>query len=222
MWLYFYRISFSSLEITPISFFISSQSTSYSIHLLSSSSLWHITHLSALYHLPSSSSCLCFSVFVMPHLSILPFSFSFSSSILLAFPFSLYLTLVFLCSSSFLHYVLVFTALPVTPAQFKYRGHFLPISPGARRAPRFAARRKVPVWAVVQWCHSNTNHAVNCFLWGEDRRTDWIETGFPFSSGTTDAVMETDIGMGHSDCWCKNTVILVSLSFSPWVQLSVC
>lgn len=35
------------------------------------------------------------------------------------------------------------------PPQFKYRGHFLPISPGARRAPRFAARRKVPVWAAV-------------------------------------------------------------------------
>ncbi|XP_026164810.1 mitogen-activated protein kinase kinase kinase kinase 3-like isoform X11 [Mastacembelus armatus] len=29
--------------------------------------------------------------------------------------------------------------------EFKYRGHFLPISPGARRAPRFAARRKSPV-----------------------------------------------------------------------------
>ncbi|XP_068184356.1 mitogen-activated protein kinase kinase kinase kinase 3-like isoform X4 [Antennarius striatus] len=29
--------------------------------------------------------------------------------------------------------------------EFKYRGYFLPISPGARRAPRFAARRKSPV-----------------------------------------------------------------------------
>ncbi|XP_058506769.1 mitogen-activated protein kinase kinase kinase kinase 3-like isoform X4 [Solea solea] len=29
--------------------------------------------------------------------------------------------------------------------EFKYRGHFLPISPGARRAPRFAARWKSPV-----------------------------------------------------------------------------
>ncbi|XP_038156497.1 mitogen-activated protein kinase kinase kinase kinase 3-like isoform X11 [Cyprinodon tularosa] len=29
--------------------------------------------------------------------------------------------------------------------EFKYRGHFLPVSPGARRAPRFAARRKSPV-----------------------------------------------------------------------------
>uniref|UniRef100_A0A3B4FT83 Mitogen-activated protein kinase kinase kinase kinase n=1 Tax=Pundamilia nyererei TaxID=303518 RepID=A0A3B4FT83_9CICH len=29
--------------------------------------------------------------------------------------------------------------------EFKYRGHFLPISPGARRALRFAARRKSPV-----------------------------------------------------------------------------
>uniref|UniRef100_A0A8D0CXI3 Mitogen-activated protein kinase kinase kinase kinase n=1 Tax=Sander lucioperca TaxID=283035 RepID=A0A8D0CXI3_SANLU len=29
--------------------------------------------------------------------------------------------------------------------EFKYRSHFLPISPGARRAPRFAARRKSPV-----------------------------------------------------------------------------
>ncbi|XP_023818716.1 mitogen-activated protein kinase kinase kinase kinase 3 isoform X5 [Oryzias latipes] len=29
--------------------------------------------------------------------------------------------------------------------EFKYKGHFLPISPGARRAPRFAARRKSPV-----------------------------------------------------------------------------
>ncbi|XP_067370037.1 mitogen-activated protein kinase kinase kinase kinase 3-like isoform X8 [Channa argus] len=29
--------------------------------------------------------------------------------------------------------------------EFKYRGHFLPLSPGARRAPRFAARRKSPV-----------------------------------------------------------------------------
>lgn len=171
------------------------QSTIYSPRPLPPLTLWHITHLSALCHfiflsLPSLFWCL------IP--SILPFSVPscLSSSILLALPCSLLLTLVFLCPPSSLHSVPVFTAPPLTPAQFKYRGHFLPISPGARRAPRFAARRKVPVWAVVQWCHSNTNHAVNCFLWGEDRRRDWIETGFPFSSGTSDAVMETDIGMG--------------------------
>ncbi|XP_021468947.1 mitogen-activated protein kinase kinase kinase kinase 3 isoform X2 [Oncorhynchus mykiss] len=29
--------------------------------------------------------------------------------------------------------------------EFKYRGHFLPITPGARRAPRFAIRKKSPV-----------------------------------------------------------------------------
>uniref|UniRef100_A0A3P8ZFI8 Mitogen-activated protein kinase kinase kinase kinase n=1 Tax=Esox lucius TaxID=8010 RepID=A0A3P8ZFI8_ESOLU len=29
--------------------------------------------------------------------------------------------------------------------EFKYRGHFLPITPGARRAPRFAMRKKSPV-----------------------------------------------------------------------------
>lgn len=163
--MYFYWISFSSLEITPFSLFISAQSTIYSPRLLSFPSS---AHLSALCHFPSSSSpCLLYR-FLCLIPSILPFSFpSFLSySILLALLCSLILTLVLLCPPSFLHSVLVFTAPPLTPAQFKYRGHFLPISPGARRAPRFAARRKVPVWAVVQWCHSNTNRAVNCFLWG--------------------------------------------------------
>ncbi|KAM9727180.1 mitogen-activated protein kinase kinase kinase kinase 3-like isoform 7-T7 [Menidia menidia] len=39
--------------------------------------------------------------------------------------------------------------------EFKYRGHFLPVSPGARRAPRFAARRKSPV-SVPYRIHSNS------------------------------------------------------------------
>lgn len=153
---------------TLLSLFISSQSTIYSPHLLSFLSLWYIAHLSALCHIPSSSSSFPLFSFSCLIPSIFPFSFPscLSYSILLALLCSLFLTLVFLCPPSFLHSALVFTATPLTPAQFKYRGHFLPISPGARRAPRFAARRKVPVWAVVRWCHSNTNHAVNCFLCG--------------------------------------------------------
>ena len=39
------------------------------------------------------------------------------------------------------HFILLLVSPP--PAQFKYRGHFLPISPRARRAPCFVAHYKV-------------------------------------------------------------------------------
>lgn len=77
---------------------------------------------------------------------------SASSFLLVALLLSVCLTFLFLSPSlSFLSClsVLIPDSLPPPPPQFKYRGHFLPISPGARRAPRFAARRKVPVWTAV-------------------------------------------------------------------------
>lgn len=95
--------------------------------------------------------------FLSPLFSFFPCIFSV---FLLHFPDFSILIFFLLLDSSFLHLLLHSSSLPcfplvfsspplLLPAQFKYRGHFLPISPGARRAPCFAARRKVLMSGAV-------------------------------------------------------------------------
>lgn len=152
-------ILFPSLQIVPslltcslIYFFINHHSPSST----SVPPFPHVTHLSALcpspsfLSLPSSFASL---LLVVPHFTFLAFYrlslCSSSSFLLVALLLSLCLSFLILFPSLFFSCLLVFVPHSLPPPQFKYRGHFLPISPGARRAPRFAARRKVPVWAAV-------------------------------------------------------------------------
>lgn len=109
------------LPLPPLSFSVLSSLPSFHFTLLFSCLLFPSAHL-----LPLSSS--------LPPCSTSPFSLPFYSH-LPPFPF----------------FSRLLVSIPhlLPPPQFKYRGHFLPISPGARRAPRFAARKKVPMWAAV-------------------------------------------------------------------------
>lgn len=147
----FCRVLFLSLNLCPSLMTLPFISALIKHHSLLSASVFLLPSL-GLFYLPFLSVVSVISDFTF-HAVHLASSRSASSFLLAALLLSVCLTFLFLSPSlSFLSClsVLIPDSLPPPPPpQFKYRGHFLPISPGARRAPRFAARRKVPVWTAV-------------------------------------------------------------------------